>query len=169
MAPALPHGSVSALQRRTVALVDPVFQSGRTAEAIRIHGGQAESRRSVIFVLMESTALRETESRAEDGSVLMPNLKRLRREGLDFKNHFSTANYTAGALAGLFSGLYLQPGHGRLPLREDFAPPLLNRLGGFDGNCVLVSGADSRIYFPDNLFRKNRWKLLGYDQIAPRP
>lgn len=126
---------------------------------------------NILWVLMESTGLDYAlkPPPGGDGTVAMPFLRGLTRQGYFLSNHFSAGNSSPRGISSLLSGLYVMPEVAIFDVRKDNYLPSLGSYLGERYRRFLVTPASLDWYFPHAfLLHSGFGELWGYHALPVR-
>lgn len=124
----------------------------------------AKTGRSALLLILEGVDNRSLEL-TMDGKAVMPNLRRIEKDGVSFPRFFATGNMSVYALPALFGGIPAVPVRALLLLTP------LDRVLGFPGelrregyDTAYIHGSDLTFSHEDEFVRR-----VGFENVVPMP
>jgi lipoteichoic acid synthase len=164
--PAAPDWKPAQVQK--MRLDDPAFGVLLPGTVQPVPGVCHTKQCSVLVVLMESVGARYVFDESLSGSVPMPALSRLSKQGLWLSRHHSTNNSSPHSIFSILTGLYPLPAPGLFSTTDRVSVPSLFSLLPRNYERFFYSAGPLEWYFPYGLLRNSGLEeIVDESEIPP--
>ncbi len=118
-------------------------------------------RPNIVLIVCESFS-REFMDKTDDGRPVMPNLQRLKTEGIWFENMYASSFRTDRALVAILNGFPAQPNHSlmRMQSKTSHLPSLARTLADYGYRSSVLYGGNLNFTQMAAYFRATQWEQI---------